>query len=247
MLKQATCLLALGWVPLAMGEQAAAPVGAEAAPTSSDPTMPELRDELLRRRDVDQKARHDHTDWEKANGGPTEVDFEGKSPEEINALAAEAAKRLPPEAKRLGERLAEVDAENTRWMKGVIADHGWPTPKLVGKDGAAAAWLLVQHADADRKFQRRCLDLMMALPADQVSRQNVAYLTDRVLLAEGEKQRYGTQFFPYHGKLLLRPVEERETLDQRRREMGLPPVAEYLRMAEKFYGIGKVKADAKPE
>ena len=65
---------------------------------------------------------------------------------------------------------------------------------------ARKAWLLVQHADADVKFQRRCLDLMARLPKGEVSISNLAYLTDRVLLAEGKKQLYGTQFTSVDGK-----------------------------------------------
>jgi hypothetical protein len=49
-----------------------------------------------------------------------------------------------------------VDAENLPWLKQVVADIGWPGASAVGEDGAHAAWLLVQHAAADPKFQRRC-------------------------------------------------------------------------------------------
>jgi hypothetical protein len=80
--------------------------------------------------------------------------------------------------------MGEVDQDNTRWLKGVVAWYGWPTRSMVGDDGAAAAWLLVQHADHDRAFQRRCLVLMQALPADQTSPEHIAYLADRVRSAE---------------------------------------------------------------
>jgi hypothetical protein len=64
----------------------------------------------------------------------------------------------------------------------------------VGADGASAAWLLMQHAAADRAFLRECLDLMVAaLESGEVSPSEVAYLTDRVLLAERQPQVYGTQ------------------------------------------------------
>ena len=95
-----------------------------------------------------------------------------------------------------------------------------------------AARLLVQHADMDRKFQHRCLDLMAALPKDEVSQSNIAYLTDRVLLAEGKNQMYGTQLKDVDGKLKPFPIEDEANVDRRRCEVGLPPLAKYLKKAE---------------
>ena len=111
----------------------------------------------------------------------------------------------------------------------------------MGDDGANAAWLLVQHADADPKFQRRCLDLMTQLPGDQVPKTKVAYLTDRVLLAEGKKQIYGTQFTQQDGKWAPRPLEDEKNVEQRRAEAGLPPLDEYIRQLEKTYGPAAAK------
>ena len=44
------------------------------------------------------------------------------------------------------EGMREADGENLPWLRAVIAEHGWPGASLVGKDGANAAWLLVQPA-----------------------------------------------------------------------------------------------------
>jgi hypothetical protein len=54
-------------------------------------------------------------------------------------------------------RLADIDRRNTARLKRIIEKHGWPGKSLVGEDGAHAAWLLVQHADKDRGFQKQCL------------------------------------------------------------------------------------------
>src|SRR5262249_1178792 len=80
--------------------------------------------------------------------------------------------------------MAAVDQRSRDRLKEVVNKHGWPGKSLVGKDGAHAAWLLVQHADGDLAFQKRCLALMKAAPKGDVEPQNVAYLTDRILVAE---------------------------------------------------------------
>jgi hypothetical protein len=40
-----------------------------------------------------------------------------------------------------------VGARNLARLKEIVEQHGWPTISLVGVDGAAAAFLLAQHAD----------------------------------------------------------------------------------------------------
>ena len=193
-------------------------------PRHADVQDPELRRELLRRTKVDQNARIAITNWlgeQGANGALDKDHRTAKQNEEFEKLAAAARK---------------ADNENTAWLKQVVENHGWPTRTLVGNDGASAAWLLVQHADADRKFQRKCLDLMAKLPKAEVSQIDIAYLTDRVLLAEGKKQVYGTQFDTINGKLQPRPLDDEANVDKRRAAAGLPSLAEYAKKMEQVYG-----------
>ena len=64
-----------------------------------------------------------------------------------------------------------------------------------------------------------------------------ALLTDRVRLARGQKQLYGTQFAPdENGVRRPRPIEDLEHLDSRRDEMGLAPIEDYARELGRSYG-----------
>jgi Family of unknown function (DUF6624) len=124
-----------------------------------------------------------------------------------------------------------ADAENLPWLKGVLAEHGWPGKSLVGKDGAHAAWLLAQHADADPAFQRRCLDLLaIAAQAGEATAVELAYLTDRVLLHEGQPQVYGTQMIREGKRYVPQRMRDPESVDERRAAVGLGPIAEYVRL-----------------
>jgi hypothetical protein len=202
---------------------------ADEPPKPAPVKEPELRSELLDRTKTDQEVRKAAVQWMKDHG----ADGAG--------AAAARSKEEKAEWEKLTARMKAVDEDNTTWLKGVVEQHGWPTYTLVGKDGANAAWLLVQHADADPKFQRRCLDLMAKLPKDEVSQSNLAYLTDRVLLAQGKKQRYGTQVTFADGKWKPRPVADEANVDQRRAEVGLPPLADYIKLIEQQYGGGPKK------
>ncbi len=183
---------------------------------------PDLRSELLHRTKVDQDVRTAMMKLVSKRG--LKNDFQSADEKaEFEALSA---------------AIRTADKENTGWLKQVVENRGWPTRTLVGQDGASAAWLLVQHADAEPKFQRKCLDLMAKLPREEVSQQNVAYLTDRVLLAEGKKQLYGTQFTTVNGKLQPRPLEDETNVDKLRAGVGLPSLASYAAEMAKVYGVG---------
>jgi hypothetical protein len=127
------------------------------------------------------------------------------------------------------DAMREADGENLPWLKEVVAAHGWPGAPLVGTDGAHGAWLLAQHADADPAFQRECLRLIgAAVEAGEASLLEYAYLTDRVLLAEGRSQVYGTQLTRRGGAWVPRDLRDPELVDERRAAAGLEPLAEYL-------------------
>lgn len=133
------------------------------------------------------------------------------------------------QAERDWEPVSAVDADNLPWLKQVIAETGWPGRSLVGEDGAHAAWLLAQHADRDHAFQRACLTLMTeAAGRGEASPTEAAYLTDRVLLAEGQPQVYGTQLTGRDGRWQPRRLLDPDTAGQRRAAVGLGPMADYI-------------------
>jgi hypothetical protein len=127
-----------------------------------------------------------------------------------------------------GDEMHRVDAANTARLKEIVAERGWPGKSLVGREGALAAFLIAQHADADPAFQERCLELMRAMPPGEVSPGDIAYLTDRVRVNTGRKQLYGTQFWFEGGVFAPRPIEDPDGLAERRAEAGLIPMEQYL-------------------
>ena len=122
-----------------------------------------------------------------------------------------------------------IDSLNTAWLKGVVAERGWPKASEVGEQGASDAWLLAQHADRDRAFQREVLGLMEAAVAEgEASGSDFAYLTDRVRLAAGEPQVYGTQLKVVDGQPVPREIEDADGVDARRAAGGLNSLEDYI-------------------
>lgn len=130
----------------------------------------------------------------------------------------------------LARQCRRVDTDNTAFLRSVIDAQGWPGRDLVGAEGADAAWLLCQHADADTEFQHRCLGLLaQAVAAGQAEPRHLAYLTDRVRVAQGRPQVYGTQYRQGEGDVEPAPIEDPEHVDLRRAQVGLEPFAGYDR------------------
>ena len=146
-----------------------------------------------------------------------------------------------PGDKTVLAEMGRVEVADTVRMKEIIAQYGWPGRTLVGREAASNAWLLVQHADQDHAFQKQCLALMFkSLKHNDVQKQDYALLMDRVLLADGKKQRYGTQFtWTADGKMTMRPTENEKHLEQRRKSMGLPPLTEYIQLLRETYLAAK--------
>lgn len=134
-------------------------------------------------------------------------------------------------------KVGPLMADNTAWLKRVVADKGWPGFSRVGIDGGNAAFIIVQHSDADPSFQAQMLPLLEAAVArHEADPSNLALLTDRVLAAQGKPQRYGTQFQnDADGSMSPKPVEDEPGLDARRRRMGLPTMNEYKQMLSETY------------
>jgi hypothetical protein len=126
----------------------------------------ELRQELLTRRDEDQRVRH-----------------------LVSPARGQHTARLPDEVAAQWQR---VDESNTRWLGELLASRGWPGRTLVGEEGALAAWLLAQHADHDPLLQRAFLDALRgAVARGEASPVHLAYLEDRVRVHAGQPQLYG--------------------------------------------------------
>ena len=179
-------------------------------PAEEDPADPGLRDELLEMLVQDQAVR-------------TGIAPPGDDRTEDELFAAMDA----------------VDDHNQSRLEEIFDQHGWPGWMLVGRDGSTAAWAIVQHADLDLAFQERGLALLTeAVAAGDASKGDLAYLTDRVLVAKGEEQEYGTQWgSDAEGEPEPRtPIRDEANVDARRAEAGLSTLAEYLEELEAAFG-----------
>ena len=159
--------------------------------------------------------------------------------EKDQAIRAELIKSgITNPNKILLDQMKSIDLANTNRLKEIVKDFGWPGYKLVGRDGADAAFLIVQHSDV--QTQKAMLPLVeKSWKAEDFSAQNYALLLDRVLVSDGKPQVYGTQAVSFDqwidGEPELAPIEDEKNVDERRRRIGLPPLAEYRKLLKQVY------------
>lgn len=139
---------------------------------------------------------------------------------------------------RLVEEQERVDGELTVELKAIVRQKGWPTIRLVGLQASEHAALILTHSK-DHSFQRAMLPRLQELAdREEIAGSGIAFVVDKVLLSNGEPQRFGTQFQWEHGAVKMLPVEDMEHLDERRAKYLLPPWAEYMESITDMYRVG---------
>lgn len=177
-------------------------------PTTTAPTRPALRDNLLLMARQDQEAR----EFLETTG----FVFDKDGPQ--------------------SRRMAAVDSANLARLKHIVTQEGFPTVAMVGRDGVDAAWLLSIHAAADPDFQEQVLLLTKGhVRRGEVRSDQVAMLTDDLLAGRGKPQRYGTNFEMRDGKLEPTALEDAAHVDELRKAVGLGSLADYACVLRAMY------------
>lgn len=131
------------------------------------------------------------------------------------------------EMKQLALALLRQDSINRIIITEIIDKYGWLSRNEVGEKGNLALWAVIQHSDSDIKTQEKYFTVMQkAVKEGKARRQDLAYLEDRILVNQGKKQLYGTQFNLDKETKEIKPkdVEDPENLNKRRESVGLPPL-----------------------
>ena len=152
------------------------------------------------------------------------------------SLNFENGKKTSFDETTINKHMFETDSLNMIEAKGIVKKYGFPGYSLVGKSGSDGFWAIIQHCDEDMVFQQSALALMSKeVKRHNATGENYALLQDRVLISQGHKQLYGTQvrldLKTHHAKPF--PIQDSLNVDLRRKEVGMPPLQDYLKQFDK--------------
>ncbi len=148
------------------------------------------------------------------------------------AIAASATPEGPDPT--LLHELAAFRRQSSTRLEAIVTHFGWPTRSRFGEEAAREAWWILLHADHAPRLQAQWLPVLERLAEEgEADPAHAALLSDRVAVAQGRAQRYGSQMTLTYDSRGYRfvpatPIAEPEGLDARRAAVGLEPHAEYL-------------------
>lgn len=134
------------------------------------------------------------------------------------------------EVQNLWKEINYQDSVNLVKVTAILDKYGWLGPDVVGRDGSSALFLVIQHSDL--KVQEKYLPMMReAVKNGKAHGSSLALLEDRVALRQGKKQIYGSQIGmdPETKTYFVDALEDPDNVDKRRAEVGLQPLAEYVK------------------
>jgi hypothetical protein len=140
--------------------------------------------------------------------------------------------------------------EQANELENIVETHGWPKISMVCKEGAYAAWLILQHSISRPGFMKSCFPLFEgAVQENEASIKHLSCLTDGIRYFSRVPQVYGNyfdwnekgQFCPWvienpvyvnelRKKVCLSTIEDRiKEMEEDVRKNNLSPPGDYIK------------------
>ena len=135
------------------------------------------------------------------------------------------------EEMRVQERIGKKNhIINERKVKAILAKYGWPTREMMGENGNLTICNVIQHSDNDTRV--KYLPMMKQAVIDgKLEARFLVRAEDRIATETGKLQKYGGQmkYYPETKSFNVWPVYDPVNIDKRRAEIGLDPIADFLK------------------
>lgn len=135
-----------------------------------------------------------------------------------------------PEEKEFWPEIKKKDSSNLIAVTGFINKNGWQSKEVVGFNGNATLFLVIQHSDS--ATQEKYLPVLeKAVSQNKANPADLALLIDRLSVAKYGYQIYGSQVHEdtLSKKLVLFPIKNEKDVDKRRKKMKMESLADYVK------------------
>lgn len=119
---------------------------------------------------------------------------------------------------------------NERKVKNILDSYGWPTKEMSGEQGNWTICNVIQHSDNEVRIQYLPM-MRQAVKDKKLEPRFLVRAEDRIATERGDLQIYGGQmkYYPETKSFNVWPVLDPKNIDKRRAEIGLEPIAEFLK------------------
>jgi hypothetical protein len=150
-------------------------------------------------------------------------------------MDAMEGKMKPDSAQKL---TLEIYASNCAWLKQFVDRFGYPGYKKLGENYSASFNEMIFNCNNDIGLQEKVFTLFKnesnldtSLRSEKNYLRSLGFFSDKLQIAKGKKQIYGTQLQVNEktGLFEAQPLEDPAGLNARRAAMKLEPMEEYLK------------------
>ncbi|MBS1685635.1 MAG: hypothetical protein JSS76_12815 [Bacteroidetes bacterium] len=144
-------------------------------------------------------------------------------------------------------QMKTIDSINMEQLVALVKQYGLPRYERVGYTGATDAFVIMLHGFFNGAYGSKMWEffqpiLLQELKQGYMMPEYYAFLYDRVVSDYGRlEQCYGTQFsYAETGSVTVNPVYDVAHVDQRRKDIGLPPLADMIKSSHMKAPMGYV-------
>jgi hypothetical protein len=120
------------------------------------------------------------------------------------------------------------DSINLHKVEQIIDKYGWPQTEAIGAQNNYTLFTVIQNSDF--KTQERYLPIMkQAVKSGDLLPESFANLIDRKAITEHGLQVFGTMLKKEADTYSFAPIAEEETVNERRKEIGLCPIEDFAK------------------
>lgn len=116
-----------------------------------------------------------------------------------------------------------IDSSNMDYIEKIFKTKGYPGKSMVGEPTNTVAWYVLQHSN---KIDQYLPIIKKAGAQGEIPMNLVAMMEDRHLMNDGKPQIYGTQGRMEDDTNFIWPIENPETVNERRKQAGFDTTIE---------------------
>jgi hypothetical protein len=144
------------------------------------------------------------------------------------------------------KEMEKIDADDTAYLVRLVKRIGWIDSQRFGAVTENSAFLIVMHTKDLSLMQAALPELKKEVLEKRFDPELFAGLYDRFRTIVALPERYGMHVTPdENGELVVGPLEDPKRVNEYRKEIGLPPLREYLKRYQAENGGKEVRVQEK--